>query len=1115
MSARPYRLIGFLVLALPAFGLARPPAPFPPQSPAAEPPAGGAARGAVPDAPPAPAAERWAVVIGINYDKRDPAWGKGPAELRNAENDAAAVKKRLVECYGYKEECVRLLLARDATKQAIEAALSDEFASHRTKVGKADSVLVYFSGHGYLDGDPAGGTKRIGYVFPVDIQHVETGRPNTGRAIEVEYVVRRLRDHCPAAHKLLVLDCCYSGSVFRVGVGVRGAREGAGPGGGVYGQPGFQAITAGAEETVPDGQAGGHSPFTTAFLRALDTIPQRRPGSPEAFSASELFGTVQADLRASRADRQTPEYGWIGEDQGEFKFSPAPDAKWPKARELDEKGRRQLLAVVPSTFGNWWADEMLWFMPALRYEIIAKEQPTRSAAYDFDPTAVRGIAQELAARKGHGAPGGYRYEHLGKLLAAQGVEQQMKAVDDTIQSLERLYPAADAAGNAAGPKDPEPKAATTADRALDLHYLAVLYQKRKRTAEADDVYRRALDEYRAVCKSVPALAPLHALCCMDYGVLCQNNLNRFDEAVRRFADARAIPGTDAPAPFVVFTLCREADAARRMGLFGVSDDRMKTARDRMTEIDRGGLHPMSGAVHKHDAWAAMEQCRFDQARTAFERSLKVFEGLQQAATNPFPYDIELFHVRHGLAMAERFQGEDEKAVRQFRQLTHDIAEKIGELDRRADYLPNYAEVRQLLCERYANSVDRQGDCRLYGRTPDYAEAADDYRRALRAVGNIPEDRREATTLDLLYRRAIALAMPPRGPAEGRNLALAGQLCAEAAALEEHLRTTHKVTALGGKTVINRAIARTLAHPPAGAAENELWNLIRPGTAGARGAGKAAPRVAPSARSLDRDEIERLMFGCLLLLENRAEWGLTDLNALECCDHMLSACRSATRPARLSGRADVGVLRYLRPYYDAAFRFKAEQAPVPVKELVEIAWEATQGQSYRKPAEITPVLAFYRAGGPGATHGFLLLDVPATKSQPGVSRCVRLAPEWNDGELLAQAAKAGSGLPLPAAMQAELTRLKLDHTLQIRWRDPVTEFGVGPPPPPGGAGVRAGHLTAADDPLGARFPFNLGPSLRGQPFSDEGELRGLGFPSRVGTAHAVPSPRPVLPTEPKR
>ncbi|MCZ2343026.1 MAG: caspase family protein [Bacteroidales bacterium] len=177
--------------------------------------------------------EKWAVVIGVNYtaEDRDPAWGAWSLPLANAENDATNVREMLVKYYGYKPECVRFLTgraaknpppptadhgaARGATAAEIDNALGAGFLCGDA-VQEEDSVLVFFSGHGFLRYDLTR-TKSSVYLAPADMRMQANGTPNFDlAAIRMDEVVGKLRDHCRAKHKLLILDCCFSGSVWIV-----------------------------------------------------------------------------------------------------------------------------------------------------------------------------------------------------------------------------------------------------------------------------------------------------------------------------------------------------------------------------------------------------------------------------------------------------------------------------------------------------------------------------------------------------------------------------------------------------------------------------------------------------------------------------------------------------------------------------------------------------------------------------------------------------------------------------------------------------------------------------------------------------------------------------------
>ena len=281
---------------------------------------------------------------------------------------------------------------------------------------------------------------------------------------------------------------------------------------------------------------------------------------------------------------------------------------------------------------------------------------------------------------------------------------------------------------------------------LDLHYLAVLLQRRGRPAKARDCYENALKAYEDVGKSHEKLLALKALCWVDYGILLQSSLFEFEAAVDYFRKARdAVKETNAPQDlFDAYILCREAAAYRRLGRFVLSDRRMYEARALMAKLDPAELQPQSSAMWKQDAVAFMEQCKFKEASLSFKRSQRILENLLAKGGDRYLCLIELFHIKHGLALIERFQGQDEESLKQFRKLTPEIGEAFRDLDSQ-ESMSNFTEVRHLLCERYVNSLERQADCSLFGQTPDYAEAADDYRRACGPVVTCPRTNETSST----------------------------------------------------------------------------------------------------------------------------------------------------------------------------------------------------------------------------------------------------------------------------------------------------------------------------------------------------------------------------------
>ena len=139
-----------------------------------------------PQAPaPAQLGDFYALVIGI--DSYQPPL----SPLKTAVNDAQAVGDLLHKGYGFQ---VQYLLDKDATRFNILDAL----ARYEGVLKPADSLLVYYAGHGYLDP----GTRRA-YWMPVDAN----SKSSPNRIISDD-LMNEVSD-VPARHVLVISDSCY------------------------------------------------------------------------------------------------------------------------------------------------------------------------------------------------------------------------------------------------------------------------------------------------------------------------------------------------------------------------------------------------------------------------------------------------------------------------------------------------------------------------------------------------------------------------------------------------------------------------------------------------------------------------------------------------------------------------------------------------------------------------------------------------------------------------------------------------------------------------------------------------------------------------------------------
>ena len=137
----------------------------------------------------------YAVVIGIaRYKNISPL----PKAVRNDARDVAAILTSNAYC-GYNQRNVALLLDDDATLTRIRAALASVARTSRPN----DTVIIFFSGHGALLGDPASPASAL---LPVEC---DGHAPDTTSLSEAEF--SSTLQQIPAQRLLVLLDACHSG----------------------------------------------------------------------------------------------------------------------------------------------------------------------------------------------------------------------------------------------------------------------------------------------------------------------------------------------------------------------------------------------------------------------------------------------------------------------------------------------------------------------------------------------------------------------------------------------------------------------------------------------------------------------------------------------------------------------------------------------------------------------------------------------------------------------------------------------------------------------------------------------------------------------------------------
>ncbi len=310
---------------------------------------------------------KWAILVGVDkYDGKDPAF----TDLDFAVNDAREVRDVLRDEFGFAEARTRFLPDAQATLENVRALFTDWLA--KQDVAADDAVLVFFAGHGVINY-----RTREGYLA---VHNSRSADPKEGCIPETW--VREQLARLPCRHKLIILDSCFSGTLFRHGgvppagraaddkKAARGGkkqakealkpippplpRQGRDILAAYLSEPAFLGLSAGRETPVADGRGRGrHSVFTAALLRTLrERANSARPD--QAFAFRQLAARVEARVRDSLGSAQVPDWGRLGPGDGDFVFRPTLWRLTPSR----EAARRRYTAALTAAQIAWEAGDL-------------------------------------------------------------------------------------------------------------------------------------------------------------------------------------------------------------------------------------------------------------------------------------------------------------------------------------------------------------------------------------------------------------------------------------------------------------------------------------------------------------------------------------------------------------------------------------------------------------------------------------------------------------------------------------------------------------------------------------------------------------------------------------
>ncbi len=265
----------------------------------------------------------YAVVIGNNTYQDSSEY----QTLQSAASDATAVAQVLKARYGYQTQ---LLL--NSSRLEILTALNNQ----REKLGPDDNLLVYYAGHGELQG-------RTGYWIPVD------AKANTPATWISNAAISDILATMKSRHVLVVADSCYSGAMSRSAMPVFNAAVMSPDKWSAWvskmvGGHSRTVMTAGGVQPIADTGTGKHSYFTRAFVNVLQD-------NNRLLEAQRLYREVSSSMALSTINSpipQNPQYSpiaYAGHAGGDFFFAPK-GSRTASAKSHTSDGAQTLVAAV-------------------------------------------------------------------------------------------------------------------------------------------------------------------------------------------------------------------------------------------------------------------------------------------------------------------------------------------------------------------------------------------------------------------------------------------------------------------------------------------------------------------------------------------------------------------------------------------------------------------------------------------------------------------------------------------------------------------------------------------------------------------------------------------------
>lgn len=1044
--------------------------------------------------------KNFAILIGVNYTARQqeltPNGRRTLPELSNAANDAkslALTLSRYYEGYSYDktDDQSSITLLTDEVGSSDQLPTSHRIRAELTKlcepgrVNEEDTFLFFFAGHGVRDRSDSEGTGDAVSLMPYDVRISDEGVPYGNEKIGVPNELFNLIKEIPAKHKMVILDCCYSGEIYNATSGFRFQQRGNVDRGDAELQKieTFQAMAScRASQLAADDGRDGNSKFTTALLDGLKYLPGRSEGDRRVW-ASRLLSYMTPHFD----EFQRPDCRNLGYYEGEFCFNPRESSVFEEDRlTMTANELVQLKAMVVSRQGEWWFDEMPWFIPAVRSQIMFDYETSKPMvrSTDFVDLISFEKLKETAERviKKHESQSSelnqMRLRHAKSLLTSSEPVKFVETLQKIEGELDSFLPS---------PSPPNIVEATESRKSVvqqgssselqgtsvelsakDMHLLAVIQHALNKTREAQNSYEKAIETYQIELNARTGHASdqsekiLYGLCRADYGEFL-GKIKESHRSADEFHAARnlIVPTSSiaerssdenrkevATAYCAIFLMCKEADARKAINHWSKAENLYEEAINNADAFARN--HFLHAHVYRRSAWGRFVRWQIEEAKNHFQRSNQILykhfldEAIDRGIVldDEFEYQFDNINLNTKLPSVFR-ESKNHSSKVAFLHNLHGIAMATrfqGDSVRAAeqyrwltieveDALARFldsdsdTDLERQYIERIVNTLERLGDCNLFGEplARDLSEAIDDYRRAANRVHLLNTSINRRAESEAVLVYKQALALSLRSPIQDTALALSMCERADKVYATGIDKAQGLFQALGELTTRTVKVLHESSSPLSPVNENSRVLAV------SELRNNILQYRETIGRQPHRDQLEMCLFASKILVEeNDSE---DEYQIRSDSDLLLSFCRSALKNP-LSDKQSESVA-YLRPYYDAVMRSKLRSPVANAKAMLEVQFEANMGEQYVKPQKAIPILATYFLD----NSCYLIMELPMETCE-----CICISDLYSPNHVK-QATLGGEQLPMPNDVTHALTRWRQRYNksekqvVDLRWQMP--------------------------------------------------------------------------------